>query len=90
MNIVFLLLCVSACSLLYASHTHQGLLPRPLAAQPWRAIGCALLALSLMSALQCFSTITAICTWLATILLSFSLLPFASLLIKKNQREAKP
>lgn len=83
MNIVFLLLTLIATVLLYLTHPHQGWLAQPLSAKPWRYLALALAALALVIALYSFSTITAIFAWLTINLLSFSLLPFFSLLIKR-------
>jgi drug/metabolite transporter (DMT)-like permease len=88
MNIIFLVITLIATVLLYASHPHQGLLSQPLAIKPWRYLGALLLVLGLLFACWIFSTITAVFTWITISLLSFSVLPFLSLLIKKkNQRE---
>ena len=83
MNLVFVLVTLVATGLLYLSHPHQGWRDEPLPARPWRYISLLLLALGLIAALYSFTTITAIFAWLTINLLSFSLLPFFSLIIKK-------
>lgn len=81
MHMMFLLLTLIGCVLLYLSHPRQGWLANAIAPKPWRYLGFGLLTLALVCGLNHFSTITAICGWLAISLLCFSLLPFGILII---------
>ena len=85
MILLFFMLILAACSVLYLSHRHQGCLPQPLAAKPWRPIGWLLLLLALACGLRTFSVITAVFAWLTIAMLVFSVLPFFSLLVNKNR-----
>lgn len=86
-TIFFFVLTLAGCGLLYMSHRHQGWLARPLATRPWRRAGLVLLLLALADGLLCFSTLTAVCAWLTTLMVGFGVLPFFSLLITKVRRE---
>ncbi|MDC8758406.1 hypothetical protein [Janthinobacterium fluminis] len=86
MTILFVVLILAACCLLYLSHRHQGWLAQPLAARPWRWVGLLLLLLALACGLRSFSTIAAVFAWLAIPMLVFSVLPFFSLLIQRGRR----
>lgn len=87
MTILFFVLTLAGCGLLYLSHRHQGWLARPLATRPWRRAGLVLLLLALADGLLCFSALAALCAWLATLMLGFGLLPFFSLLMAKVRHE---
>ena len=86
MTLLFFILILAGCSVLYLSHRHQGCLPQALASKPWRPIGWLLLLLALACGLRTFSAITAVFAWLTIAMLAFSVLPFFSLLLNKNRR----
>jgi len=77
--ILFLLLDLAGCCLLYLGHRHQGWL-----AQPVGPLGVAAGALALLLALAAaciaLSQLAAVLAWIVVSMLAFSLLPFASLL----------
>ncbi|WP_028104738.1 hypothetical protein [Pseudoduganella violaceinigra] len=77
--ILFLILNIAGCCLLYLSHRHQGWLAQPIG--PLGAAGgAAALLLALAAACFALSPLAAVFAWLAVSMLAFSLLPFASLL----------
>jgi hypothetical protein len=80
-----LLLTLAGCGLLYLSHRHQGWRRRPLPAVPARAGGALLLVLALACAFVCFSPLTAVLVWLLMQMLIFGLLPFLSLLRRRDE-----
>lgn len=84
MAILFYLLTLAACAVLYLSHRHQGWLAQPLPAAPARVIGGLLLLAALACGLHYFSVVAALFAWLAMAMLGFSLLPFLSLLISED------
>jgi hypothetical protein len=77
--ILFLLLDIAGCCLLYLGHRHQGWLARPIG-----PLGAAAGALALLLALACaciaLSPLAALFAWIVVSMLAFSLLPFAALL----------
>ncbi|XLZ69915.1 hypothetical protein ABT364_25840 [Massilia sp. SR12] len=77
--ILFLLLDIAGCCLLYLSHRHQGWLAQPIG--PLGATtGALALLLALAAACAVLSPLAAVCAWLVLSMLVFSLLPFGSLL----------
>jgi uncharacterized membrane protein len=68
---VFFVLTLVACCMLYLSHPRQAFLRRSLPLLPWRPIGSMLLGAGLVCAFNAFSALTAVCAWLATLLLAF-------------------
>lgn len=79
MKLLFLLLTVTACALLYLSHRHQAWLAQPLPQTPWRYAGIALLLLAPVVGAQAYSTAASVFAWLVISMLTLSLLPFFSL-----------
>ncbi len=86
MTLAFFLMTVAACCVLYLTHRNQGWLARPLAATPWRMAGAFGLLMALALGLREFSTVTATFAWLASAMLTFSLLPFGTLLLSNKDR----
>lgn len=86
MTVLFVVLILAACALLYLSHRHQGWLAQPLPSKPWRALGALLLLAALACAFLCFSALTAVLVWLTMPMLVFGILPFFSLLIPRGER----
>ncbi|MGW8394222.1 hypothetical protein [Pseudoduganella sp. HUAS MS19] len=77
--ILFLLLDIAGCCLLYLSHRHQGWLAQPIGPLG-AAAGVLALLLALASACIALTPLAAAFAWTVTSMLVFSLLPFASLL----------
>lgn len=68
---VFFVLTLVACCVLYLGHPQQSFLRRPLPLLPWRPLGSMLLGAGLVCALNAFSPVTAVGAWLATLMLAF-------------------
>lgn len=77
--ILFLLLDIAGCCLLYLGHRHQGWLAQPLGPLG-TAAGVLALLLALAAACSALSPLAAVFAWIVVSMLAFSLLPFASLL----------
>ncbi len=81
--ILFLLLDLAGCCLLYLSHRHQGWLAQPIGPLG-AAAGALALLLALAAACLTLSPLAAVFAWTVVSMLAFSLLPFASLLKGKS------
>ena len=77
--ILFLLLDIAGCCLLYLGHCHQGWLAQPIGPLGVAAGALALL-LALAAACIALSPLAAVFAWIVVSMLAFSLLPFGSLL----------
>lgn len=77
--ILFLLLDIAGCCLLYLSHRHQGWLAQPIGPLG-AATGALALLLALAAACAVLSPLAAVFAWIVVSMLAFSLLPFATLL----------
>jgi hypothetical protein len=84
MQSLFYVLTLLGCAVLYLSHRRQGWLKQALPAAPTRAVGGLLLLAALVCGLRAFSLVAALFAWIAVAMLGFSLLPFLSLLIPKE------
>lgn len=81
MSLLFLILGIAGCAVLYLSHRHQGWLRQPLPVTS-RFAGAALLGTSLAAALAAWAPLTAVLAWLMLAMLAWGLLPFVSLLLE--------
>lgn len=77
--ILFLMLDIAGCILLYLSHRHQGWLAQPIGPLG-RAAGVMALLLALGCACIVLSALAAVFAWIVISMLVFSLLPFTTLL----------
>jgi hypothetical protein len=77
--ILFLILDLAGCLLLYLSHRHQGWLAQPVGPLG-RAAGVLALGLALGCACIVLSPLAAVLAWIVASMLVFSLLPFTTLL----------
>lgn len=83
----FLLLSIGGAALLYLSRERQACLPQPLHPRRSGIIYMLMQVLALLAVWQQWSLLCGLCAWLVLSMLSFSCLPFMSLLI--DQRAEK-
>lgn len=85
MAILFYVLTLLGCALLYLSHRHQAWLRAPLRALPARLGGAALLLLALPCGLHFLGAATTVFVWLVLQMLAFGLFPFIALLLRRTE-----
>ncbi|PCJ31612.1 MAG: hypothetical protein COA90_05485 [Gammaproteobacteria bacterium] len=81
---LFIVMLITASTILYCSHTNQALLAKPLSAH-WQKLGWLLSLITFVLGLNLWATNTSIFIYLACAMLIFGLLPFLPLLIKKEK-----
>ncbi|WP_299002037.1 hypothetical protein [uncultured Shewanella sp.] len=86
-KMVFILIFITACCLLYLTQKHQNWRRKSLAKKPWRILGFITLFISLCGFLSVYSTGAALFVWFVLLMVIFGILPFLTLIKPKGNQE---